>query len=242
VDGLNLFAYVGSSPARSTDPLGLWRFCTLSDRVKMRESMERTTGTNEVMGALGWRQTEIPGNDPSLATALRDKIIRIPKHISDAKKYSTLAHELVGGAVSRALGDTLAEGGRTRANFPGGSFAGKVSGWHNVAMAIEFGALASRAPNEMTCAFAQARYQTAHLAADPKETVWWQKEIKELVDFVCDCEAGKFEAMRVKATMSANFCFFNEGYFDDEAISMGYSLTCRCKRIVSGTFFISFYD
>jgi len=241
---MGLYLYVGARPLRWVDPLGLWRDCTEQEKkeIKVPGKWEKTSGSDAIAEALGWTIYRVPGGEARGHQRLQE--INLGEDIPAWQRPSWKVHEVVGGPVAKRLagwGEGPAPDMPFVAMHPGGEMLNlPVSGWHNLALDMELGALAAEHPERCTCDYAKARYGTAHVGPPGRERVNWENVIKEAVEFICRCENGEKEGK--SHSWSACYAVDRWGGFDREIFDLGLSLKCESCRIVSGSYYLDHYD
>ncbi|HUT91467.1 MAG TPA: RHS repeat-associated core domain-containing protein [Thermoguttaceae bacterium] len=264
-DGMSLYAYVSSSPPTRLDPLGLSLFDTLvpyDKPEKIRKQLGVTivdpserVGAGEIKGIVATKEIHV-GTEVKKGTA---KDAQVGYHETVAfvgTRFTNGAGEggLTSGGVHAYYPPPWkeAEADLNNTPYPGVKFGyydlqDLATGWHNLAMMVEFAAYAQRVkPGEDSpCCYAKSRWSTipeqplggAHVAPPDKTPIPWQEDLRKMIRWMCKCEDEG-------TTDSYDFSYDTgvRGWADEEQFKVKIGLKCLEKEVIVNTFSMQYWD
>jgi RHS repeat-associated protein len=259
-DSMNLYAYVSSSPLTRIDPLGLMEKFDTPEKIRKQlgatiEDPSKAVGAGEI------------------STSTTTLTVRVGENVEPgtAKDAQVEYHETVGLIAMRFTGGAgeaskLVVGPRgyippsweeTEAEQSGKPYEGVslpyydlvqfVTGWHNLAMMVEFAAYARMVkPEEQSpCCYAKLRwghhgfqpYGGAHVAPPGKTPIPWQENLRGMIRWMCKCEEeGISEPYKYYYSTGVKGLVFKES-FNVEIV-----LKCLANKVAVDTFKMQYWD
>ena len=243
----NIRRYVGNSPTLLADPTGLAPPDTADPFPAPPRDPDYTPydGQKAIIDYLNVTIEYRSGTSSS--TDCPKSIITIGKDQSKLRQLGHLYHELVSILAYRILGyaesSLLQSGDPFRdAQYPNGKPINVPStGLHNLALMVEFAALAEFGVSELTPEYVDKRFGTAVCRRPDdknKDPIQWEKKLKEMVKWMQEAFEGKHDG----ETFSFKEPPWKAGSLDKERVTIWVYLRADKGRIVDGKVHILLED
>lgn len=250
---VNLYEYVADNPTGGVDPMGLELIdmrSNFTSRDPLVFGMQKVSGPDDIMKAKGTSLIETPYKD-QIGFSRRDNAVRVWKNATAEELYEEKVHEVVSSLLASEVRGIESEG------FPGAGYTAKnwaldpspdpdlnkdfVSGTHNLASLMGVAAHLSKSTAGARAVATEIVGQ-AHFAppgvdrkGNPYPPVPWEKQLKQLYDFICRCSIGKAEGEDYR---------FHDAIYNTKTgtmYDMGFQMRCSQKKPVVLKFWLDYY-
>jgi hypothetical protein len=263
---MGLCEYAASAPPGRVDPLGLMDKFDTPDKiwnqlgVKLEEPSDRAmdgeiSSKKGLQTGVNWNVCVGKGVKPGTA-----KDVQVYYHETVAI-IGTRFTPLGSGEGGMASGGEpayfpppwdQAEAERTGKEYKGPKYKytpiGLKTGWHNLALMVEFAAYAKMVkPGELSpCCYAKSRWSSvpsqplegANVAAPGSKTpIPWQENLREMIAWMCKCESeGSTEPYNY------HYDTGEVGWLDKERFTTTIGLKCVGKKVIVDAFAMEYWD